>query len=54
MEGIFFLADIILMLLLALAIFRGERKDPPGDLGLFVYKQEPETEKKVTREQPHA
>ena len=52
MEGIFFLADIILMLLLCLAIFRGERKDEPGELGLFAYKPEPE--KKVSEEQTRA
>jgi hypothetical protein len=40
MEGMFFIADIVLMLMLAFAIFRGERKDPPGDLGLFSYKTE--------------
>ncbi|MDE2598531.1 MAG: hypothetical protein KGL40_02795 [Rhodocyclaceae bacterium] len=38
MEGFFFLADIVLMLMLAFAIFRGENKDAPDDLGLFSYK----------------
>jgi hypothetical protein len=38
MEGIFFLLDILCMVILALAIFRAERKSPPGDLGLFAYK----------------
>ncbi|MBY0341739.1 MAG: hypothetical protein K2Q19_11340 [Rhodocyclaceae bacterium] len=38
MEGLFFLADIILMLLLVLAIFRSERKPTSEDLGLFAYK----------------
>lgn len=42
MEGFFFLAEIVLMLLLALAIFRAERREPPGDLGLFAYKKESE------------
>lgn len=41
MEGLFFLADIILMLMLAFAIFRGERKAARGDLGLFAYKPDP-------------
>lgn len=38
MEGLFFLADIILMMLLVLAIFRSERKPASEDLGLFAYK----------------
>lgn len=38
MEGLFFLADIVLMLLLVLAIFRSERKPASEDLGLFSYK----------------
>lgn len=38
MEGLFFLADIILMLLLVMAIFRSERKPASEDLGLFAYK----------------
>lgn len=42
MEGLFFIADIVLMLVLAFAIFRGERKDPPTDLGLFSYKTDSE------------
>lgn len=40
MEGLFFLADIILMLLLAIAIFRGERGQASEDLGLFAYKSD--------------
>ena len=40
MEGIFFLLNILCMALLAIAIFRAERRDPPGDLGVFAYKPE--------------
>ena len=53
MEGIFFLLDIFCMVLLALAIFRAERKDPPGDLGLFAYKPE-RGEGTPGRERDHA
>lgn len=42
MEGIFFLADIVLMLLLVLAIFRGERGQASEYLGLFAYKPDEE------------
>ena len=38
MEGLFFLGDIVLMLILAFAIFRGESKNDPDDLGPFSYK----------------
>lgn len=42
MEGWFFLGDIALMVLLALAIFRSERKPSSEDLGLFAYRSDAE------------
>lgn len=38
MEGIFFLADILLMVVLCFVIFRTERKPDSESLGLFSYK----------------
>jgi hypothetical protein len=37
MEGAFFLADIVCMLVLGFAIFRAERKPGSEDLGIFSY-----------------
>jgi hypothetical protein len=54
MEGLFFLADIILMLMLVFSIFRGERKAPPGDLGLFAYKPDPANDKKPAEDERRA
>jgi hypothetical protein len=38
MEGLIFLADIVCMLLLCVAVVRSERKDSSEDLGLFSFK----------------
>ena len=54
MEGLFFLVDILLMLVLGFVIFRGERKDPPGDLGMFAYKPDPGGDENLTQDDRRA
>ena len=54
MEGLFFLVDIILMLLLGFSIFRAERKPPPGSLGIFSYKSDFERDGKAEEDERHA
>jgi hypothetical protein len=54
MEGLFFLGDIVLMLMLAFAIFRGEGKDAPDDLGLFSYKTDLERGRPLEKDKPDA
>jgi len=53
MEGLIFLADIVCMLLLCIAVVRRERKDSSEDLGLFSFKSEQEAPNGVDMEGKH-